>query len=227
MSNQLLEQLRQPFPICDISWKPGAMTKDGTKALGMAYADPRAYQNRLDDVCGLDWAVTYTPWGDRIICNLTINGVTRSSTGEADQQSERSEIAGTAAEAQAFKRACSMFGLGRYLYELPAVWAEFDKDNRKFTPAGIAKLESSLLGKPAPAAKATTTTSAQPPTFSSVDEALNWGVKQGVFSDPSLAKIAYEELKSAKQPKKSSEMFSYWIGEIQQRKTQSGQGKMS
>ena len=71
------------------------------------------YQNRLDEVCGLAWSVTYTPWGERVICHLTINGITRSSTGEADSNAEKSEIAGTAAEAQAFKRACSMFGLGR------------------------------------------------------------------------------------------------------------------
>ncbi len=98
-------------------------------------------QERLDEVCGLGWAVTYSPWGnDRIICHLTINGITRSSTGESDGQSERSEIGGTAAEAQAFKRACSAFGLGRYLYAIDAPWTEYDAERKQFTAQGLAKL---------------------------------------------------------------------------------------
>jgi hypothetical protein len=112
MYSETLEQLKRPFHPSHISWKPGMISKDQGKALALAYADPRAYQNRLDEVCGMGWAVTYTPWGDRIVCHLTIEGVTRSSSGEPDTASERSEIAGTSAEAQAFKRACAMFGLG-------------------------------------------------------------------------------------------------------------------
>ncbi len=149
MSNQAFDLIRaklvEPFHPSDIEWKPQAVTKDGAKAMAIAYADPRAYMNRLDDVCGGDWSVTYTPWGDRIVCHLTIMGITRSSTGEGDAQSERSEIAGTAAEGQAFKRACVMFGLGRYLYNLPSSWVEFDKDSKQFTPQGKAKLEGLIV----------------------------------------------------------------------------------
>jgi hypothetical protein len=124
--NQILDELSKPFHPSRITWRPGALTGKKDKALALAYADLRAYQNRLDETCGMDWSVSYTPWGDRIICHLTINGITRSSTGEADSDSERSEIAGTSAEAQAFKRACAMFGLGRYLYSLPSLWVEYD-----------------------------------------------------------------------------------------------------
>lgn len=141
--SDILTKLAAPFHPSRITWKPQAMTKDKNKAMAVAYADPRAYQNRLDEVCGMDWAVSFTPWGDRIICHLTINGVTRSSTGEADSQSERSEIAGTAAESQAFKRACAMFGLGRYLYSLPALWVEYDGNG--FTEKAKARLNSSIL----------------------------------------------------------------------------------
>jgi hypothetical protein len=146
---QVLEELRKPFHPSHITWKPGVMAKSGDKALALAYGDLRAYQNRLDEVCGANWSVTYTPWAGpdaaRIICNLTIFGVTRSSTGEGDGDSERNEIAGTVAEAQAFKRACAMFGLGRYLYSLPSVWAEYDKDRRQFTEPAKAKLLSILM----------------------------------------------------------------------------------
>lgn len=140
--NQTLDELSKPFHPSRITWRPGALTGKKDKALALAYADLRAYQNRLDEVCGMDWSVSYTPWGDRIICHLTINGITRSSTGEADSDAERSEIAGTSAEAQAFKRACAMFGLGRYLYTLPSLWVEYDAPNQRFTEKTKARLHS-------------------------------------------------------------------------------------
>lgn len=139
--DEILKELRKPFHPSQVIWKPGSVRQDQTRALALAYADLRAYQNRLDEVCGMDWSVTYTPWGDRIVCHLTINGITRSSTGEPDSQSERSEIAGTSAEAQAFKRACAMFGLGRYLYQLPSVWVEYDASSKHFTAQAKAKLD--------------------------------------------------------------------------------------
>lgn len=142
--NELLAKLAQPFHPSRISFKPGAVNKDKNKALALAYADLRAYMDRLDEVCGLDWAVTYTPWGDRLICNLTIGGITRSSTGEPDSQADRSEIGGTSAEAQAFKRACAMFGLGRYLYNFPVTWVEYDASTQRFTAQAQAKLQAAI-----------------------------------------------------------------------------------
>lgn len=142
--SEILKELAAPFHPSKITWKPQAITKDKQKAMAAAYADVRAYQDRLDAVCGLDWSVSYTPWGDRIICHVTVGGVTRSSTGEGDSQSERSEIAGTAAEAQAFKRACSMFGLGRYLYNLPTLWVEYDSEHSRFTDKGQARLNGMI-----------------------------------------------------------------------------------
>lgn len=136
-----MNELKRPFAPDDISWLPGATTKDGGKVQAMAYADLRAYMDRLDEVCGDDWQVSYAPWGDRIICNLTIGNVTRSSTGEMDNQSQKREIGGTVAEAQAFKRACAMFGLGRYLYNLPSVWVEYDAQRKQIADRAKAELE--------------------------------------------------------------------------------------
>lgn len=139
--NELLAKLSEPFAPAAITWKPGSTTKDGAKCMAMAYADLRAYQNRLDEVCGLSWSVRYVPWGnERIMCELTIDGVTRSSTGEYDAQNEKNNIEGTVAEAQAFKRAAAMFGLGRYLYDLPSVWVEFDGQRKRITEAGQTEL---------------------------------------------------------------------------------------
>lgn len=141
MNNKILAELAKPFHPSRITWKPGALNGKKDSALALAYADPRAYQNRLDEVCGLDWAVSYTPWGDRIICHLTINGITRSSTGEPDSDSERNENSGSVAEAMSFKRACAMFGLGRYLYSMPSMWVEYDATRRSFTDKAKVRLQ--------------------------------------------------------------------------------------
>ena len=140
----MLDNLRKPFHPSVVIWKPGAVK--GNRALALAYSDLRAYMNRLDEVCGSDWSVAYEPWGnDRIICKLTVCGVTRSSTGETTNEAERSEIGGTVAEAQAFKRASAMFGLGRYLYNLPTGWADYDSATKKFTEPARAKLTGILM----------------------------------------------------------------------------------
>ena len=142
---EILKQLRRPFHPSQVTWKPGSVNKENTKALALAYGDLRAYQNRLDEIMGINWSVTYSPWGDMLICHLTIGGITRSSTGEPDKVSEKAEIAGTVTEAQAFKRACSMFGLGRYLYEFPTVWVEYDANSRSFTDRAKARLEGIVV----------------------------------------------------------------------------------
>lgn len=139
--NAVAEELRKPFRPSQVYWKPGSLNEDRTRALALAYADLRAYQNRLDEVCGMDWSVTYTPWGDRIVCHLTICNVTRSSTGESSSLAERAEAGGCSAEAQAFRRACAMFGLGRYLYNLPSMWVEYDPQSRSFTERAKARLD--------------------------------------------------------------------------------------
>jgi hypothetical protein len=143
--NEILTELSEPFHPSRITWRPGALSEKKEKALALAYADLRAYQDRLDTVCGLDWSVSYTPWGERIICHLTISGITRSSTGEPDSEAERSEIAGTAAEAQAFKRACAMFGMGRYLYNLPTVWVDYDAEHKRFTDKAKMRLNGIVV----------------------------------------------------------------------------------
>lgn len=142
MSDELLKKLAEPFPPEEITWKPGHTTKDGNKCMAMAYADLRAYQDRLDEVCGMDWSVRYETWGDnRLMAYLTIAGVTRASTGESNAQDEKNGMAASVAEAQAFKRAAAMFGCGRYLYELPSEWVDYDAQARRISKAGQIELD--------------------------------------------------------------------------------------
>ena len=125
----LLNALAEPFPQEAVSWRAGALSRDKKRAQALPYAEPRVYEDRLNTVCPGDWSVRFVPWGDnRIICELTVHGVTRSSTGE---ENDGGFAPGTAAEAQAFKRACSKFGLGRYLYDIGIDWIDYDEDKRR------------------------------------------------------------------------------------------------
>jgi hypothetical protein len=49
-------------------------------------------------------------------------------TGTGEEWADE-ENAATSAEAQAFKRACSHFGLGRYLYRFKEVWVSLDRNS--------------------------------------------------------------------------------------------------
>jgi hypothetical protein len=126
------QQLATPFGIDQVEVKPGATNKDKTKALALAYADPRVYQDRLDEIIGAaHWSVGYRRLSDRaIICRLVICGLSREDIGECADQNDPNFW--TVASAQAFKRACSAFGLGRYLYDLPQLWADYDANRRRF-----------------------------------------------------------------------------------------------
>lgn len=171
--SQVAAEMAAPFPIEAISWKPQVLTKDKTKAMVATYGDMREYQRRLDQHLGVSgWQVAYKPWGDnKVICEITITvdglAVTKSATGEYSDGGGRDAPEGTAAEAQAFKRACAMFGLGRYLYELPTSWVAFDDQKKAITAEGLAELKKKYMdwyarvtkttpaaSKPAPAAPA-------------------------------------------------------------------------
>ena len=66
-----------------------------------------------------------------VTCDLSIFGIgSHSATGEEWADNEN---AGTAAEAQAFKRAASCYGLGRYLYYFTGTWVELDERKRPKT----------------------------------------------------------------------------------------------
>ena len=119
--SEIQSALRVPFTADLTSWLPKSVNKEKKQALALAYIEPRNYEDRLNVLCPDDWEVFFRPWGDnQIICELTICGLIRSSTGEAEANDANTA---TSAEAQAFKRACSKFGLGRYLYSMPRQFA--------------------------------------------------------------------------------------------------------
>jgi hypothetical protein len=68
-----------------------------------------------------------------VTCIVTIPGV-GAHTGSSEEWAD-AENAMTSAEAQAFMRACSCLGLGRYFYDIAEQWVELDEYKRpKQTP---------------------------------------------------------------------------------------------
>lgn len=153
-TGEILEALSEPFDPDLIYWKPQAINKAKTSAVAAAYADPRAYSDRLNEVVGANgWSTEYSvttigpiagpdpkDWKNKftykgkvmVVATLTIEGAGKNSgTGESDAVDEN---AITSAEAQAFKRAATRFGLGRYLYDLPKnQWVAYDDTTRRIT----------------------------------------------------------------------------------------------
>jgi hypothetical protein len=144
--------LELPFEPSVIEWRVTNTTKDGPpRGLVIPYADQRAYTDRLNALfTPSGWTRKYAVHTSAnfqrdkdqktvakvfVTCELTIFGIgSHSATGEewADDQN-----AGTSAEAQAFKRACCCFGLGRYLYHFSGFWVDLDGHKR---PKSLPKL---------------------------------------------------------------------------------------
>lgn len=134
--------LNEPFHPNLVSFREGKITRDGKFAKAMAYVDAREYMNKLDDIFGVQhWSVEYRVVGEPtlistvneqdktkyhhtgcVIAKLTIYNsdgslcITREDLGEAENIGNSFF---PTASAQAFKRACSGLGIGRYLYGLP------------------------------------------------------------------------------------------------------------
>jgi len=117
-----IKLLSAEFPRDAISWRSQSMTADGSKALALAYIDARDVMRRLDDVCGPEnWQCRYPHAGSKTICEIGIKlgdeWVWKANgAGDTDIEAEKGAIS------DAFKRAAVLWGVGRYLYDLPAPW---------------------------------------------------------------------------------------------------------
>lgn len=140
--------LLRPFPQAVVELKPSATNGDKTRALASPYVDMRRYYARLDTICGAEhWSSSITLSERGAVCALTLFGVTKSATGDYPLGSS-DENPATSAESQAFKRACSAFGLGRYLYSLPQVWGAYDQKSKQLIdPSHIVAQMYAILPK--------------------------------------------------------------------------------
>jgi hypothetical protein len=105
--------------------------------MALAYVDARVIQDRLDAVLGIDgWQDDYECLPDgSVVCRLRLRmggeWVTKVDVGGPSEQPDGGDRM-KAAFSDALKRAAVKFGLGRYLYRLPAQWVDYDPQRRKF-----------------------------------------------------------------------------------------------
>src|SRR5215472_3963066 len=151
---ELVAALEEPFDVTEIKWRVTNTSQIGSRngprfrGQMLAYADPRAYTDRLNDLFTpsgwtRDYSVQLVQNFERkergsaertitakivVTCKVTVYGF-GAHTGLGEEWADN-DNAGTAAEAQAFKRACSCFGLGRYLYDLEGQWVDLDEKTR-------------------------------------------------------------------------------------------------
>lgn len=118
----MFDKLSAEFPRDAISWRAQSVTKDGNKAMALAYIDARDVMERLDAVCGpSNWQDRYEFAGARTICYLSIR-VGDQWVTKADGAGDTAVEAEKGAISDAFKRAAVKWGIGRYLYALDAPW---------------------------------------------------------------------------------------------------------
>src|ERR1039458_6717561 len=139
---KLFAQLEEPFDPAQIKWRVMRTSDNRRSGAILPFADPRAYTDRLNQLfTPAGWTREYTistvpsltrmDRGKVIVTSklLVATAVTisrlGSHTGTGEEWADR-ENAVTAADAQAFKRACSCFGLGRYLYRFEETWVHLN-----------------------------------------------------------------------------------------------------
>lgn len=131
--DNILRQLKNPFPVHLLSYRIGAKTKNKDKAIPLFYVTSRDIQKRLDDILGMENWKKET----EIICcgnDLVAAKTTLSikcldgSWISKDGVGEPTKIAKPlGAESQSFKRAAAAFGIGRYLYFVHIGWQPIDE----------------------------------------------------------------------------------------------------
>jgi hypothetical protein len=136
----MLKQLKEPFDLKFVKWRVGATNADKTKGIALPYIDSREVMKRLDDVCGLgNWRNHQTAIDGGFVCELDIKidgeWVTRSN---AAGNTHVEPIKGGASDA--FKRAASTWGIGRYLYYLPNVWVAIKPQGKSYVLAELPEL---------------------------------------------------------------------------------------
>lgn len=134
------EDLRAKFPAAAIQWRAGdTKTENATvMARALPHLDPRDIQERLDAVVGpANWRTEYavTQQGS-VICTLSLN-LNNLWISKQDGSGLNVAAADKAREtkfvfSEAFCRAAVQWGIGRYLYACPEIYAPYSEDRKSF-----------------------------------------------------------------------------------------------
>lgn len=134
MTEKQAAQLEYPFTADEIEWRLVATNKENTKGLAAPFVDSRAIQKRLDSVIGREnWQNHFTTvLGSAkepaaYICEIGIFYPDRNEwiyksdgAGSTDIEPVKGGLS------NAYKRAASMWGAGRYIYDLDGIWVQIE-----------------------------------------------------------------------------------------------------
>ncbi len=198
-SLDVFEKLSRPFDASDVQIKVQAVSKDKKKGQVVAYVDARVVIDRLDEVVGPwnwkdEYEVLVSEEGEsgRVVevkCRLTVLGVTKEDVGEGDSMK--------AAFSDALKRAAVKFGVGRYLYRLPKLWADLDDYGRI---KDIEAVRARILGdgaaptKDEPKDSGPKPAERKGPTEAQISLIRKLARKQGVKEDSEILELASAHL---------------------------------
>lgn len=135
-----LHKLKDPFPVNLISWRVGATNakKNGGKAtsgIALAYIDARDVMERLDTVCGIEnYQVLHPHANGKTSCRIGIKIKDEwiwkeNGAGDSAMDAEKGAFS------DSFKRAAVLWGVGRYLYDVPNIWVDLDDWGKIKNPA--------------------------------------------------------------------------------------------
>lgn len=123
------QKLKAPFPVESLHWRMGNTNAKKTRCNMLVYIDARDVMDRLDEVFGQEWSDDYKEVQGRIVCTITINGISKSDgAGDTNFEAEKGGLS------DAFKRAAVKWGIGRYLYDAGKYncWVDYD-ESKKYT----------------------------------------------------------------------------------------------
>ena len=128
---KMQRELKQPFPANEVEYRvqKSGIDKNGKPyAMVLAYITSRAVHNRLDEVFGMGgWQNTQEALpnsvGDGALCGISIKidgeWITKYDGAEnTNIEPIKGGLSGS------LKRAASLWGIGRYLYDLPSMWVD-------------------------------------------------------------------------------------------------------
>lgn len=207
-----LADLSAEFPRDAIHWRAQTLTRNGDKALALAYLDARDVMDRLDNVCGPEnWQSRYVETAKgRVLCEIGIK--------VGDEWVWKSDGAGdTAVEGEkggisdALKRAAVQWGIGRYLYRLDAVWAPcetYQKGDKLHWKAWKGSPWDHVRGRASPKAEPQQTAPQGPPpeavaaAKSSLENADSLARLKGIWDDLPNDVRAVRDIINAKDMRK-------------------------
>ncbi len=134
--NTIMQQLQAPFPADGYEWRVGRETHNGKRVTVLCYVTSRHIQNRLDEIFGpFGWYPSYSQGPDGgVMCKLCCQDPDNPEVwiGKQDGAANTAVEAVKGGISAALKRAGSVWGIGRLLYNLDATSVELKASGQHF-----------------------------------------------------------------------------------------------